>query len=234
MSATDGFEPDDDPLPLFLVDKPEEQGIGEHRRIAVFSSRTLKASALVAAATFIGVPILSAGNPVLLLAALTASQADKPSLQPATGESTPTIQSAYIAETLPATANGGPTRDEIAAAFTSAHQSQLEQENREHEALFREFQAWAADKDAQAEVEIEQSVQNAPVAVVRDAPAPLRPSKKNLRRVRSARAEIRSVRHHGKQVRREQNRPAQDSRAQDQTVQNAQAPWLLQIFGWRD
>src|SRR6476661_3099086 len=116
----------------------EEPGIRKPWRITVISSRLLKASVLVAVATFIGVPILSPGNPVLLLAAVTASQADEPTLQPAT-------QVREALQPIPVE----PTRDEIAAALRSSHQRQLEKENR-HEALFREFQAWVAEKDATA------------------------------------------------------------------------------------
>jgi hypothetical protein len=211
MSATDRFA-------------DEEPGLG--KPWAIICSRLLKASVLVAVATFIGVPILSPENPVLLLAALTASQADEPTLQPATDESKPTVQSAHAAEASPPIAEG-PTRDEIAAALRSSHQSQLEKENREHEAaLFREFQAWVAEKDAKAQVRVQQ---DAPAAVV---PTSLRPMKKNLRKVRSARAEIRAMRHTRKQVRREQNGPTQVSTSQDQTVQNPQPRSLLQILGF--
>ena len=214
MSATDRFA-------------DEEPGIGKSRGITVISSRLLKASVLVAAATFIGLPILSPGNPMPLLAALTASQADEPTLQPATDESKPTVQSADVAEALPPIAEE-PTRDEIAAAFRSSHQSQLEKENREHEALFREFQAWVAENDAKAQVRVQQ---DAPAVVAENAPTSLRPMKKNLRKVGSARAEIPAMRHPRKQVRREQNRPTQVSTSQDQTVQNPQPRSFLQILG---
>ena len=113
----------------------EEPGIGKPWGITIISSRLLKASVLVAVATFIGVPILSPGNPI------TASQADEPTLQPAT-------QVREALQPIPVE----PTRDEIAAALISSHQRQLEKENREHEALFREFQAWVAEKDATAKV----------------------------------------------------------------------------------
>src|SRR3982074_106575 len=159
----------------------EEPGLGKPWGITVIFRRLLKASVLAAVATFIGVPILSPGNPVPLLAALTASQADEPTLQPATDESKPTVQSADVAEALPPIAEE-PTRDEIAAAFRSSHQSQLEKENREHEALFREFQAWVAENDAKAQVRVQQ---DAPAGVAENAPTSLRPMKKNLRKVGS-------------------------------------------------
>jgi hypothetical protein len=168
-----------------------------------------------------------------------------------------TIQSTADAQAMPPTAKDAPTRDEIAAASESAGQSQTENSQPSSEALFRQFQAWAAEKDAQAQVGPVQSVQDAPAQVVQIAPAqvaenapaqvaenaraPLRPMQKHrhVRPVQSARAEIRPVQNPRKKVRREQNvqvqvSPAQDARAQDQSVQNAQAPSFLQTFGWRN
>jgi hypothetical protein len=256
MPTKDGFNPDH-PLPLFLADEPEQQGIGKAWDRAVISSRVLKASILVATATAIGIAILSVGNPVTLFADVTASLVDKSALQPGTDQSTPTIQSTADAQAMPPTAKDAPTRDEIAAASESAGQSQTENSQPSSEALFRQFQAWAAEKDAQAQVGPVQSVQDAPAQVVQIAPAqvaenapaqvaenaraPLRPMQKHrhVRPVQSARAEIRPVQNPRKKVRREQNvqvqvSPAQDARAQDQSVQNAQAPSFLQTFGWRN
>jgi hypothetical protein len=256
MPTKDGFNPDH-PLPLFLADEPEHQGIGKAWDRAVISSRVLKASILVATATAIGIAILSVGNPVTLFADVTASLVDKSALQPGTDQSTPTIQSTADAQALPPTAKDAPTRDEIAAASESAGQSQTESSEPSSEALFRQFQAWAAEKDAQAQVGPVQSVQDAPAQVVQNAPArvaenaptqvaenaraPLRPMQKHrhVRPVHSAQAEIRPVQNPRKKVGREQNArvqvpPEQDVRAQDQSVQNAQAPSFLQTFGWRN
>jgi hypothetical protein len=217
MPTKDGFNPDH---PLFLADEPEQQGIGKAwDRVAVISSRVLKASILVATATAIGIAILSMGNPGTLVAYVTASLVDKSALQPGTDQSTPTIQSTADAQALPPTAKDAPTRDEIAAASESA--SQTENSEPSSEALFRQFQSWAAEKDAQAQVGPVQSVQDAPAQVVQNARAPLRPMQKHrhVRPVHSARAEIRPVQPPRKKVRREQNArvqvpPAQDARAQ--------------------
>ncbi len=247
MPTKDGFNPDH---PLFLADEPEQQGIGKAwDRVAVISSRVLKASILVATATAIGIAILSMGNPGTLVAYITASLVDKSALQPSTDQSTPTIQSSADAQVLPPPAKDAPTRDEIAAASESASQSQTENSEPSSEALFRQFQAWAAEKDAQAQVgpvqhvqdATAQVVQNAPAQVAENARAPLRPMQKHrhVRPVHSARAEIRPVHNPRKKVRREQNArvqvpPAQDAPAQDQSVQNAQAPSFLQTFGSRN
>jgi len=251
MATKDGFPPDDH-FPLFLSEhagEPEQPGIGIAWDKAVISSRILKTSILVVTATAIGIAILSVGNPVALLANVTASLVDKSALQPGTDQSTPTIQSIAGTQDSPPTAKDAPTRDEIAAASEPAGQSQTENSEPPSEALFRQFQAWAAEKDAQAQVGPVQHVQNARAQVVQNAPAqvaenaraPLRPMQKHrhVRPVHSARAEIRPVHNPRKKVRREQNArvqvpPAQDARAQDQSVQNAQAPSFLQTFGSRN
>jgi hypothetical protein len=248
MPTEDGFYPDH-PLPLFLADEPEQQGIGKAWYRAAISSRVLKAGILVATATAIGIAILSVGNPVTLFADVTASLVDKSALQPGTDQSTPTIQFTADAQALPLTANDAPARDEIAAASESAGQSQTENSEPSSEGLFRQFQAWAAEKDAQAQAAPVQSVQDAPAPVAEDAPAQvsedaraslrLMQKHRHVRPVHSARAEIRPVQNPRKRVRREQNAPvqvppAQDARAQDQSVQDAQAPSFLQTFGWRN
>jgi len=251
MATKDGFPPDDH-FPLFLSEhagEPEQPGIGIAWDKAVISSRILKTSILVVTATAIGIAILSVGNPVALLANVTASLVDKSALQPGTDQSTPTIQSIAGTQDSPPTAKDAPTRDEIAAASEPAGQSQTENSEPPSEALFRQFQAWAAEKDAQAQVgpvqhvqdATAQVVQNAPAQVAENARAPLRPMQKHrhVRPVHSARAEIRPVHNPRKKVRREQNArvqvpPAQDARAQDQSVQNAQAPSFLQTFGSRN
>jgi hypothetical protein len=234
MPTKDGFNPDN---PLFLADEPEQQGIGKAwDRVAVISSRVLKASIfLVATATAIGIAILSMGNPGTPVAYVTASLVDKSALQPGTDQSTPTIQSTADAPALPPTAKDAPTRDEIAAS-ESAGQSQTENSEPSSEALFRQFQAWAAEKDAHSRVGPVQSVQDAPAQVAENARAHRRPMQKN-RNVRPVHSAGEEIRHARKKVRREQNArvqvpPAQDARAQDQSVQNAQAPSFLQTFGW--
>jgi hypothetical protein len=253
MATKDGFPPDD-LFPLFLsepAEKAEHPDIGKAWDRAVISSRILKTSILVVTATAIGIAILSVGNPVALLANVTASRVNKSALQPGTDQSTSTIQSIAGTQDLPPTARDAPTREEIAAAFEPADQSQTEIGQPPAEALLKQFQAWAAEEDTRAQVEAVQPVQDAPVQVVQDAPAQVRPMKKHrqVRPVQNARAEIRPQRNPRAMVRREHNLrakvrgeqnsgvqvpPVPDARAQDQSVQNAQAPWLLQSFGWRN
>ncbi|MGY8668515.1 hypothetical protein Q3C01_39955 [Bradyrhizobium sp. UFLA05-109] len=319
MPTKDSFDPDY-PLPIFLADEPEQQGIGKARdRAAVISSRVLKTCGLVATATAIGIAILSVGNPVTLfadvtdsIAKATASLVDKSALQPGTARSistiqstgdaqtlpptakdaptrdeiadasepagqtqpstpriqstgdaqtlpptakdaptrdesaaaaepagqtqpsTPRIQSTGDAQTLPPTAKDAPTRDEIAAVSEPAGQRRTENSELPAEALFRQYQAWAAEQDTQA-----QPVQDAPAQVAENARVPLRSKQthQHVRPVHHARAEIRAVQNPQKKIQREptarvQVPPAQD--AQAQAVQNAQAPSFSQIFGFRN
>jgi hypothetical protein len=186
-------------------------------------------SILVATATAIGVTILSVGNPATLFAEfadVATPLVNKSALQPGTDQSTPTIQSTADARAstadalaLPPTAKDAPTRD----------------------ALFRQFQAWAADKDAQARVgpvrdAPGQVVQNAPAPVTANARASLRPMQedRHVRPVHHEQAEIRPVQNPRKKVRQEQTAraevpPVQDAGAQDQPMQN-----FLQGLGLRN
>ena len=254
MPTKDDFNPDQR-LPRFLARQHEQQALGKAWDRAVISSRVLKASIWAAAATALSIAILSVvGNPVTLLAHVTASIADvtaslahKSALQPDTYQSMPTIQSSADVQALPPAAKEVLAREENAASSEPNGQNPTEN----GEGLFRQFQAWAAEKDEQAEVGPVQSVQDAPAQVVQDAPAQiaedtrasLKPKQKHrhVRALRNARAEMRHVHNPRKKVRREQDsrvqgRPAQEARApeQSQFVQNAQPPSFLQTFGSRN
>jgi hypothetical protein len=267
MPTKDGFTPDHS-LPLFLCENAgelEQAGIEQALDRAVISSRILKTSVLVVTATAIGIAILSAGNPVVLFANVMASLVDTSALQPGTGQSTPTIQSTAGTQDLlptardeppinlganpePALPSDGktaatdtPTRNEIAAVFEPADQSQAEAGQPSADDLFKQFQAWAAEQEQRAQVRSVQPAQDAPTQVVRDARRQVRPMQvhRQVRHVQNARAEIRPVQNPRKKVRREQNArvqvpPVQDARAQGQSVQNAQAPSFLQSLGLRN
>jgi hypothetical protein len=248
MATKDGFPPDDR-YPVFLSERAEETvqpDIGKAWHVATISSRILKTSIVAVTVTAIGIAILSIGNPVALVANVTDWWVDKPALQPAADPSTSTIQSVASTQDSPPTTTESPARDEIAAAVEPADQRQAEQSQAEvnqpfTEALFKQFQAWAAEQETRAQVEPAQPVQAAPVKVVQDAPAQVRPMKKHrrVRSVQNARAEIRPQRNHRAKVREEQDArgqvpPVADPRAQDQSVQNAQTPSLLQSLGLRN
>src|SRR5262245_29578020 len=253
MPAEDGFDPTHR-LPQFLADRAE-QGIGNapNPKGAVVASRAFKVSILIATATATGIAVLAMGNPVGLLAEMSASLVGNSTPQP-----TPAIQSAADApalvataadtQDLPPTTNEVPVRGEIAAS-EPAGKDQSEKSEPASETLFRQFQAWAADQDAQAHGGSAQPVQDAPALVVQNDPAP---AAKNIRvpyrqvqkrrqaraAVRNARAEVRAQ-NLRKQIPRAQDAraerpPTQDARAQDQSVQNAQQPSFLSFFGQRN
>jgi hypothetical protein len=234
-------------IPLFLSDhteEPEQPVIGKARHRAAISSRILKTSILVVTAAAIVFAIQSVGNPLVRFTNATASLVGT-SVPQDGAQSTPTIQSTADAQALPLTARETPTGAEIAAAFNSAYQSQTENPQPPAEAVFKQFQAWAAEEDAPAQVRPVQPVQDAQPQVqdaqaqVVNAPAEVRPVKNARAHVRSehnARAKVRSLKNARAQMRREQNarvqvRPVQNTQAQTQPVQNAQPPWLLQSLG---
>jgi len=240
-----------DPIPLFLSDhteEPEQPGTRKAWDRADISSRILKTSILVVTAVAIVFAILSLGNPLVLIANVTASLLATSAPHDGTGRSTPIIQSTAGAQALPPTAREAPTGDEIAAAFNSASQSQTENPQPPAEALFKQFQAWAAEEEAQAQVRPVQPVQDAQPQVQDDqaqvvnARAEVRPVKNARAHVRSehnARAKVQSLKNARAQMRREQNarvqvRPVQNTEAQVQPVQNAQPQWLLQSLGLMD
>ena len=196
----------------------------------------LKASILVALAAAISIAIVSVGNPVTHFAVVTASVVDKPALQFGADQSTPTVQSTADAQAVPPTAKDAPSRDEIAAASEPTGQNQIEHSELSSEALFREFLAWTAEKDAQAKVgPVQQPVQDAPAKAAGKTRASLGfvQNPRDVRPLYNTRAEMRPVQNPRRKVRREQNArvvvpSAQDARARVQYVQNP----LLQIYGW--
>jgi len=243
MATEDGFQPDRSPI--FLsghAEETEQPDIGKAWDIAIISSRILKTSIVAVTVTAIGIAILSIGNPVALVANVTDWWVDKPALQPDAEPSTPTVQSIASTQDLPPTTTDAPPRDEIAAAVEPADQSRAEVGQNQAEvgqpvteALFKQFQAWAAEEETRAQAG---SAQPAPVRVVQEAPQ-VRPVKKHrrARSVQNARAEIQPQRNHRARVRQEQDAqvpPVADPRAPDPSVQNAQTPSFLQSLGLRN
>lgn len=279
MPMEDGFNPDH-ALPLFLADRPERQGIQACDR-AVISSRVFKASILIAAATATAIVVLSVGGPVTLVAAVTASlvgnsgpqpgsdqpdsttqsTADAPaSIQPtanARGLSQPTANAPGLsqltadAQALPPVGNAAPPRDEITASGP-AGKDQAETSQPSSEVLFRQFQTWAAEQDAQANIRPVQPVQDAPTHVAQNAPTQVAENasvphrlmqkhrhvlpvhnalaemrtqnfRKKVRRVQSARVEHPPTQSaQAKRPPRANHRPTQIARANRPPIQNAQ------------
>jgi hypothetical protein len=242
-----------DLIPRFLSDHTEEPepGIGKAWDRAAISSRILKTSILVVTAAAIVFAVLSVGNPLVLFVNATASLVATSAPQDGTGQSMPIIQSNAGAQALPPTASEAPTGDEIAAAFKTAYESQTEIREPPADALFKQFQAWAAEQDAGAQVRPVQPVQDAQAQVVQHARAqvrsvqkqrqvrPMQDARVKVRPAQNARAKV--VKNARAQVRLKQNarapvQPVQNARAEVQPVQNAQAPWpwLVQSTGRLD
>jgi hypothetical protein len=192
----DRFSPND-PIPLFLSGpdkKTERSGVGN-----VVSSKVFRKAALVFAAVAIVIGVVSVGN-AILFARVTASQVIPPAPRDGGGHSTLAIQSTASAEAVP----GGQLGDELAAAIKSALENKAEVDRARAEALFNQFQAWAAEEDAQAPPGPQQPVQDIRTDIVQSPPLP----------------------------KRRPIQVAHTARSQDSSPQNAQS--LVRRFGFRN
>ena len=260
MPTQDGLDPAH-PLSLVYDDETEQQEFANAYDQLVSPWRVFKASILIATAVAGGIVVLSVKDPVALFANVTASLVGSAALQPASDQSNPTIQSSADAPDLaqsaadtqatPPTATDTPPHAEIAAAEPAGN-DQAEKNEPPPEALFRQFQAWAAEKDAQADVRPAQPVQDAPAQAEKDAPAPImtmenaRAPHRFVQRhrrvppVQNARAEMRTqnlrrrVQPAPAQTARAERPPIQDPRAPDPSMQNAQTSSFLPIFSQRN
>src|SRR5882672_8848042 len=248
-----------DRFPLVLSDHPEDleqPDTGTDRNRLVISTRILKTSILGIVAAAIVSAIVAVENPRLLLANAEFFFANTfldPVSRPqeATGEATPATQSAAVAQASPPVAVAGeaPMGGEIAAPFKTADQSQTETRQPPTGNLLGQFQAWAAGKDARADVapaqpvpdaqsQPVQDVQPQPVQdaransrrddranPVQDAQAQIRPVQKHrsVRHVRHARSEIRLNQNPRAKLRRQQNARVQLRPAQDARAQDIRA-----------
>ena len=270
-------------MPVVFADQTDEQELGDaYKRAlaaqtAITSPRIFKASILVAIATATGIAALFISDPVSVVtnvtAALVGNSAPQPGIQPSAPSAQPTAnapalpQSVADAQDLSPPANDAPKndarRDEVAASEPAADQDQSEKSEPPPDALFRQFQAWAAEQDTQAkpaqpaQIAPAQIVQDAPEQVAQDAPAQVEHAQvrhrlvqrhRQVPAVHNARAEpssenVRRVRRVQQSARTERP-PVRDARAQDQPVQNAptqtapaqttQAPSFLSAFGQRN
>jgi hypothetical protein len=164
--VNDRFPPND-PIPRFLSDPPGEPEQAGIRKFV--PSDTLRKVVLVFAAVAVVVAVVSVGN-AILFASVTASQVDTPAPQDSRDHSVPPIQSIAGAEAPTRTASG----DELLAGFKSALASKTEVDPQRAEALFNQFQAWAAEEDAQVQIRPPQPVQDAQTPMVQKPPLPKR------------------------------------------------------------
>jgi hypothetical protein len=189
--------PPSDPIPLFLsgpVEKTERSGVRK-----VVSSAVFRKAALVFVAGAVVFAVVSVGN-AILFASVTASQVSPPAPRDGSGHSTPALQSTASAEAVPESQLG----DELVAAFKSALEDKAEADRARAEALFNQFQAWAAEEDAQALPGAQQPVQDRRTDIVQSPPLP----------------------------KRRPIQVAHTARPQDSSPQNAQS--LMRRFGFRN
>jgi hypothetical protein len=233
MPSKDAFDPNH-PLPLFLTGQGDE-----YRQPR--TSPILKASLLVIAVTASGLAIaLWLGNPLTVFAEATASLTDNSAAQREANQSTPAIQASADTQPSAPTPADTPPPNEIAAVPEPANQAQTEStEPPPSEALFKEFQAWAAKENERAQNSA-QPEPTAPAQVEQDSAPSEQPMQRHRkpRSVQNARAEIRHIRKSKARIQPEQNAaaqpaPAQDARAQDPSMQSAQAPSFLESLGLR-
>lgn len=260
MTTDNGFQPDRPPI--FLTERADETaGVEIEKRwdIATASSRILKASALAAAVTTIGVGALSVGNPAQLVANVTEWWNDKPALQIEADMSASTVQATSDAQDA-AAATDGPAREEVAVAAAPAEPSQAEPVQHQAEPVQVQPMQAQAEPPRQTEVAQSQTEKGPPVSAelfrqfqawaVEDesraragsapaAPARVaqetqqaRPAKKHRRAhsVQNARAEVRPQRQQRTRVREEQDR---EPIAPDPVAQPAQPPSFFQSLGFR-
>jgi hypothetical protein len=201
------------------AEEPQLVGILKAWDRAVTASQIMKKSILVVTTAGIVFAVQSVENPIVLANA-TASRVSTSAPQDGS-QSMPKIQSTTDAPALLPTASEAPTGDEITGAIEPADQSQTEIRQLPAEALLKQFQAWAAEKDARAEVR--------PVKNAREHVRSEHNVRAKVRRVHNARVHVRPVKNARAEVRQEQN-----SRARDRSVQNVQASWPERKFGWLD
>jgi hypothetical protein len=189
---------------LFVADHTEqpEQSVTGKARKTVISSRVAKSIVSVFTAAMIVVAIVTVGNPIALF--VTTSQISTSAPEDIKRQSMPAIQSSASAQALPPAAGESPRGGELLAAFRTAFESKTEVDQPKADALFNQFQAWAAAEDVPLQVRPPQPIQDAPAQVVQKAQAPPLPKR----------------------------RPIQTARSQSPSAQNAQ--WSMQPLGWHN
>jgi hypothetical protein len=213
---------------------------GKARDRAATSSRILKRGLLVAVATAVGLLILPVENTAKILVEVTASLVDGSAIRPHTYQPAPISQSPADARAptdaqAPAdpqvfsTAKNEPIAGESAAS-EPIEQNQTEIREPSPEILFKQFQAWAAEKDAQ-QLATAQSVpdppalQTAPARAVEKTAGStgLVQKDRHVQRVDSARTRM-SMQDSRKEIRRPQNAGVNIPPAQRTGAQASQTP----------
>ena len=183
------------------TEQSEQSAIGK-AWARVIASRVAKTIASVFTVAAIVFAIVTVGNPIALF--VSTSQVSTSAPDDSKGQSTPAIQSTASAQALPPAAEEPTKGGELLAAFRTAFESKTEVDQPRADALFNQFQAWAATEDVPAQVRPSQPVQDAPAQAVQKAQAPPLPKR----------------------------RPIQTAHSQPPSTQNAQ--WSIQSLGWHN
>jgi hypothetical protein len=171
MATRDRFPPIN-PVPLSIFDHAEEAEHSGKASDAIVSPRISKTIVSVFMVVAIVFAIVIVGNPIVHF--VTASRVNT-SVHRDEGHLMPAIQSTASAQALPPAASEAPRADELLAAFKTAFESKTVIDQPRPEPLFDQFQAWATEEDAPAQVRSPQPIQNARAQVaqkVRVLPLP--------------------------------------------------------------
>lgn len=133
VATRDEYVPDDS-VPLFLSDysdAPRPAAFGSARHRGVISRRPVRTSIVLLAAAVSCYAVLSIKNPFPVFANATAALMGISDTQQAPVPTVPTSPSTAAVQAAPPAAREAPTRNEIAVALRTAHQSQAPAEIRQ-------------------------------------------------------------------------------------------------------
>jgi hypothetical protein len=189
MATRDRFPPSN-PVPLVISDHAEEAEQSGKAWDAIISSRIAKTVVSVFMAAAIVFAIVIVGNPIVLF--VTASEVST-SAPRDEGQSMPAIQSTASAQALQPAASEAPRADELLAAFKTAFESKTVVDQPRDEALFDQFQAWAAEEDAPAQVRSPQPIRDARAQVAQKVRVQPLPKPRPVQAQKTARSQDASV-----------------------------------------
>jgi hypothetical protein len=237
-------------LPLFLTDPVE--GTEKPGTPAI-----LKILIVFLTAATLGVGIVAMAGPATQFATAAATWVGLPTPQPDDRQPAPALASTVDAQ-APSAMSDTPSPQNAAAASASADARTAETAVPSAGDVLKQFQAWAADHDTNAQpapaapaqpqpapsaepVQLVQSVPDAPAKVEPRPPAPVRatPKQRPAKSFQNARAEVRPVREARPKTPRaprvlQRPNPEEEASVMQPPVQSAEPPSLLQIFGLRN
>jgi hypothetical protein len=166
MTTTDRFAPNH-PVPV-IMSQPAE----EHERSG-FKIAVLATIALVCTAAAIMFAIALTGNSVVFLGNVKASPVSGSAPRNGSDQSMPSVESTASAQAFVPSAKEAPTGEGLLTAFKNAFESQTGVDQPPARELFNQFEAWAAEEHAQANVPPPYPLQDGRAQVVQNARTPL-------------------------------------------------------------